>query len=93
MRCEPQCPSPDESKSLDHRGHRDAQRSVYVFSHFLPQMAVPRRGLKLDRGLIDQHDRDVVLYRVNPVALRTFQAFRILAVLERLLTGWTNQHF
>jgi len=25
--------------------------------------------------------------------LRTFQAFRFCAVLERLLAGWTNQHF
>lgn len=49
--------------------------------------------LRLDRGLIDQHDGDIVLHRIDPVALRTFQAFRVLAVIERLLAGWTNQHF
>ena len=49
--------------------------------------------LRLDRGLIDQHDGDIVLHRVDPVALRTSQAFRVLAVLERLLAGWTNQRF
>ena len=50
-------------------------------------------GLRLDRSLIDQHDGDVVLYRVDPVALLTFETFRVLTVLERLFAGWTNQHF
>ena len=49
--------------------------------------------LGLDRGLIDQHDGDVVLHRINPVTLCTFESFGILAVLERLLASRTNQHF
>jgi len=47
----------------------------------------------LDRGFIDQHDGNVVLHGINPVALRTLQAFRILAVVEGLLAGWAHQDF
>ena len=49
--------------------------------------------LRLDRCLIDQHDGDVVLDRVNPVAPRTFETFRAWTVLERLLACRTYQHF
>jgi len=52
-----------------------------------------RHCLRLDRSLIDEHDGDVVLHRINPVALRAFEAFRVLAVLKWPLAGWTNQHF
>ena len=48
--------------------------------------------LKLDDCLIDQHDRDVVLYRVDAVTLRALQAFRLLAVFEPLLALRTNQN-
>ena len=50
-------------------------------------------GLGLDRRLINQHDGDVVFYRIDPVALGTFQAFRVLAVFKRLLASRTNEHF
>ncbi len=36
-----------------------------------------RHRLRLDRSLIDQHDGDIVLYRVDPVALLTLKAFRV----------------
>ena len=50
-------------------------------------------GLRFDSSFIDQHDRYVVFYRVHPVALRALQAFWLLAVFERLLTGRTHQNF
>ncbi len=53
----------------------------------------PGIALRLDRRLIDQHDGDVVFHRVDPVALRTLQSLRILAVFERLLARRTNQDF
>src|ERR1700716_519718 len=46
-----------------------------------------------DRRLINQQDRDVVLYRVDTLALLALQTLRSLAVLERLLVGGTNQNF
>jgi hypothetical protein len=49
-------------------------------------------GLGLDSSFIHQHDGDIVFDRVNPVALCALQALWILAVLERLLAGRTNQH-
>ena len=50
-------------------------------------------NLGLDHGLIDQHDGDVVLDRINPVALRTLQTLRVLTVRERLLAGRAHQNF
>ena len=44
------------------------------------------------RCLIDQHDRDVVLYRVDAVTLLALQAFWLLAVFEPLLAFRTNQN-
>jgi hypothetical protein len=49
--------------------------------------------LRLNRGLIDQHDGNVVFHRIDAVALLALQALRVLPVFERLLTGWTNQNF
>lgn len=49
--------------------------------------------LRLDRGLIDQHDGDVVLYRIDAVALLALQAFRVGTILEFLLAGGTDQNF
>jgi hypothetical protein len=45
------------------------------------------------RGLVDEHDGNVVFDWVNAVAICTFQGFRILAVFERFLAGRTNQNF
>ena len=50
-------------------------------------------ALRLDRGLVDQHDGDVVFDRIDAVTLGTLQAFGVLAILERLLAGRTNQNF
>ena len=52
-----------------------------------------RANLGLDLSLIDQHDGDVVLHRIDPAALLTLQTFRILAVLQRLYACRTNQVF
>ncbi len=50
-------------------------------------------ALRLDRGLIDQHDRDIVLDRIDAVALGALQTLGILSVLERLLAGRADQDF
>jgi len=52
-----------------------------------------RARLRLDRGLVDQHDWNVVFDGVHAMALRALQAFGILAIFERLFIGWANQHF
>jgi hypothetical protein len=49
--------------------------------------------LRFDRRLIDQHDGNVVLHRIDTVALLALQALRGLTVFERLLAGGTNQNF
>jgi hypothetical protein len=49
-------------------------------------------ALGFDRRLAHQHDGDVVLHRIDAVALRALQALRILAVLKPLLTRRTNQN-
>ena len=49
--------------------------------------------LRLDRGLINQHDGDVVLYRINPVTLGALETFRVLAVVQRLFARRTYQNF
>jgi hypothetical protein len=51
------------------------------------------RLLRFGGGFIDQHDGDVVLDCIDPVALLALQALRILAVLERLFAGRTDQDF
>ena len=51
------------------------------------------RLLGLDGSLVHQHNGDVVLHRVYPMALLAFQALGILAVLERLLARRTDQDF
>jgi len=43
-------------------------------------------------GLLYQHDGNVVLHCVHPVALRTLQALRILPVIERLLARGADQN-
>jgi hypothetical protein len=47
----------------------------------------------LDRGFIDKHDRNIILYGINPVALCAFQTFRILSVIKFLFARRTNQNF
>ena len=48
--------------------------------------------LRFDHRLINQHNGDVVLHRVHPVALCAFQALRRLAVLKRLFARGANQN-
>jgi hypothetical protein len=50
-------------------------------------------SLGLNGRFVDKHNRNVILHRVNAVALGTLQAFRILAVFEGLLVGGANQNF
>jgi len=58
------------------------------------EFSQPAIGLRaLDRGLVDQHDRNIIFYRVHPVTFYALQAFRILPVLEGLLARWANQNF
>jgi hypothetical protein len=56
------------------------------------ELSVRRSSGALDDGLVYQHDRNVVLDRVDPVTSRAFQAFWILSVLKGLLTGRTDQN-
>jgi hypothetical protein len=51
-----------------------------------------QRPLAFDGCLVDQHDGNIVLHRVDPVALTALQAFRALPILEGLLAGGTNQN-
>src|SRR5208282_2907865 len=46
----------------------------------------------LERGFIQQHNRDIVLHGIHPPALRALQALRLLPVFQGLLTGRTNQN-
>jgi methylenetetrahydrofolate dehydrogenase (NADP+)/methenyltetrahydrofolate cyclohydrolase len=47
----------------------------------------------LDRCLVHQHDGNVVLHCIYPVALRTLQTFWFFPVYESLLARRTNQDF
>ena len=49
--------------------------------------------LVLDSCLIHQHDWDVVLYQIHPMALDALQALRALSVIKRLLARRANQNF
>jgi hypothetical protein len=51
------------------------------------------RQLRLDGGLIDQHDGDIVPDRIDPVTLLALQTLGLFAVLERLFARRTNQNF
>jgi hypothetical protein len=53
---------------------------------------VRRLSGTLDDGLVYEHDRNVVLDGIDPVASRAFQAFGILSVLKRLLTSRTDKN-
>jgi len=50
-------------------------------------------ALRFDRGFVDQHDGNVVFYRVDAAALRALQALRILPIFKGHFAGWTNQDF
>ena len=56
-----------------------------------PSQRTARLGL--DRSLIDQHDWNVIFDWVHAIAFCALQALWILAIFERLLVGWANQHF
>jgi hypothetical protein len=49
--------------------------------------------LRLERRLVDQHDGNIVLHRIDAMTLLALQALRILAVLEILFARRTNQNF
>ena len=49
-------------------------------------------ALLFDGRFIHEHDRDIVLYRIDAVALLALQALGILPVFERLLAGRANQN-
>jgi hypothetical protein len=65
------------------------------------QRAVVRRPGKssstasggFDGGFVDEHDGDVIFDAVDAVAIRAFQGFRILAVLEGLFAGGADEDF
>jgi hypothetical protein len=52
----------------------------------------PKSG-RLDRSLVNQHDRESVSHWVNAVALITLQCFGIRSALERLVTDRTSEQF
>ena len=49
--------------------------------------------LALDGGFIHQHDRDVVLDRIDAVALLALQALGIFPVFKSLFARRANQNF
>ena len=61
--------------------------------HFSEFSDVVGNALGLDGCFINQHDGNVVLNGVDAMTLRALQAFGILAIFERLLIGWANEHF
>src|SRR5580658_9123060 len=75
------------------KGSCGIRTSYYGSVNIVLKRAQAFPELKFDRGLVDQHDRNVVLHRVDAMALGTLQALRVLAILERLLAGGTNQNF
>ena len=68
------------------------QPSLETESQGQKKAATPTQ-LRFDRGLIDQHDRDIFFYGVDAVAPMALQAFGILPVLERLLVFRAHQDF
>ena len=51
------------------------------------------RALRLDLGLVDEHDGKVIPNRINATAPRTLQALGILTVFKLRLASRANQHF
>ena len=49
--------------------------------------------LRLDLRLIDEHVGDVVVHRIDTMALRALQGLWTLAILERHLAHRANQDF
>jgi hypothetical protein len=47
-------------------------------------------GLGLDRSLVNEHDGNVVFYPIHAMAVRAFQGFRILTIIEGLFALRTN---
>jgi hypothetical protein len=56
------------------------------------ELETGRRGLGFDGRFLDQHDGNVILDRVEAVALSALQALGILAVVEGLLAGRTDEN-
>lgn len=56
------------------------------------ELAVSEGGLGFERGLIHQHDGDVVFHRIHPVTLGALQTLGIWPILQRLLARRTDQH-
>lgn len=50
-------------------------------------------GLAFDVRLIDQQDRDVVLHRIDPMALTALELVLVLVVRKRRLAGWAGKNF
>jgi len=60
---------------------------------FAVERAVKGGPLGFYGGFFDQHDGDIVLYRVYAMTLRALQALRVLAILQRLLASRAHQDF
>ena len=52
-----------------------------------------RKSGRLDRSLVDQHDRQSVSHWVNAVALVALQRFRIQFALQWLVADGTSEQF
>jgi hypothetical protein len=50
-------------------------------------------GLRFDYGLIDQHDRNVILYEIDAMASLALEALGILTIVECLLAGGADEDF
>jgi len=73
-------------------GRTDSGQCLPGFGQ-LGGFAPPEAELGFDGGFVDQHDGNVVFDCVHAVAVGALEAFRILAVFQRLLTGWANEDF
>lgn len=74
------------------RSRGDSRPEVVVDARALRKKG-ESRPLDLDFGLVDEHDRQAIPNRINPMAPPALQALRILAVVQFRFASRANQHF
>jgi hypothetical protein len=72
-------------------GGRQATNWFPVIRSLLHSKTVELGGI--DGRFVHQHNRNVIFDCVDPAALGAFQAFRVLAVFEGLLTSRAHEDF
>lgn len=83
-------PDPFDTLRLSRTG--SGGLSLHRFRQGSKEGAPDEVGLGLDRGLVDEHDGDVVFYPIHAMAVGALQSFRILTIFERMFALRTNEH-